>query len=143
MAPINHHCHLVASMTKQTLYSLRTDSVNFRITKFVDGEVESSYICTETECECPAGHRPSCRHRQMLPMMLAHGIVNSHWFWDFDLGRVVDFEGNLKSNFDALNELAAKSEPHSEAVITSAFDAEVTGSNPVVATTPSRSWRRL
>lgn len=95
----------------QTLYSLRTDSDQFRITKFVDGEVESSYLSTETECECPAGHRPSCRHRQMLPMMLAHGIVNTHWFWNFDTNRVVDFSGELKSNIDALNELAAEKCP--------------------------------
>lgn len=93
-------------MTKQTLYSLRTDGPDFRITKIVDGEIESSYICTVTECECPAGHRPSCRHRQMLPDLIARDIVNTHWFWDFDLHRVVDFNGELKSNLDALNELA-------------------------------------
>lgn len=97
-------------MTKQTLYSLRHSSENnFTITKFVDGEVESSYELAANlrECACPAGHRPSCRHRQMAPMMLAHGIIGTHWFWDFDLNRAVDFQGNLKSNFDALNELAA------------------------------------
>lgn len=96
---------------KQTLYSLhsgidRTGAYEHRVTKFVDGEVESSYLTTQTECECPAGHRPSCRHRQMLPQMLAAGIANTHWFWDFDLGRVVDFDGQLKSNLDAMNELA-------------------------------------
>jgi hypothetical protein len=42
----------------------------------------------------------------MLPQMLAEGIVNTHWFFDFNLHRVVDFNGMLKSNFDAMNELA-------------------------------------
>lgn len=94
-------------MTNQTLYSLRTEGPEYRITKIVDGEVESSYTMTERECTCPAGHRTSCRHRQMIPDMLARGIVNTHWFWDFDLHRVVDFNGMLKSNFDAMQELAA------------------------------------
>lgn len=88
-----------------TLYSLRTDGDQHRITKFVDGEVESSYLTTFRECECPAGHRASCRHRQMLPQMLAAGIVNTHWFYNFDTHRVVDFNGELKSNIDALNAL--------------------------------------
>lgn len=89
-----------------TLYSLRTDGDQYRITKFIDGEVESSYLATQYECECPAGHRASCRHRQMIPDMIAHGITNTHWFYNFDIRRVVDFNGMLKSNLDALNELA-------------------------------------
>ena len=96
-----------------SLYSLRTEGTkaafqDHRTTKFVDGEVESSYLCTETECECPAGHRPSCRHRQMLPQMLAHGIANTHWFMDWDRsGSIVDFNGASKRLYD---ELAAAAE---------------------------------
>lgn len=122
-------------MTKQTLYSLRSAGSDFTITKFVDGEVESSYITNLHECECPAGHRPSCRHRQMLPMMLAHDIVDSHWFWNFDSYRVVDFSGEIKSNLDALNELA---NPQA--------DAEALRPQAVteyVAPTLKSSWRRL
>ena len=91
-----------------TLYNLHTDDSGHRITKFVDGEVESSYLTTFRECECPAGHRHTCRHRQMLPQMIAEGIANTHWFWNFDLHRVVDFNGMLKSNFDAMQELAQR-----------------------------------
>jgi len=133
-----------------TLYSLRTHidhegaAEQYYITKFVDGEVESGYITSIRECECPAGHRPSCRHRQMLPMMLASGIVNTHWFWDFDLGRVVDFEGNLKSNFDAMNELAGWGDIKPEDIgkqvrLNLPADAEPAG--PL--TGPKPSWRRL
>jgi hypothetical protein len=85
-----------------TLYSLRTDGDQFRITKFVDGEVESSYLSTESECECPAGHRPSCRHRQMIPEMLARGLTDTHWFWDFDRHCAVDFNGSPKALYDNL-----------------------------------------
>jgi hypothetical protein len=86
-----------------TLYSLRTDGDQYRITKFVDGEPEGSYITTERECECPAGPRPTCRHRQMLPMMLAHGIANTHWFMDWDRsGSIVDFNGASKRLYDEL-----------------------------------------
>lgn len=91
------------------LYSLRTDGDQYRITKFVDGDVESSYLCTESECECPAGHRHTCRHRQMLPTMLAHKLANTHWFFAFDTGgQIVDFNGTPKKLFD---ELALASAP--------------------------------
>jgi hypothetical protein len=88
-----------------TLYSLRTEfgDMSYRITKFVDGEVEASYLTSEHACECPAGARPSCRHRQMLPQMLAHGIANTHWFMDWDRsGSIVDFNGASKRLYDEL-----------------------------------------
>lgn len=66
------------------LYNAKTDGDHYRITKFSDGEVESSYLCSTTECQCPAGQRPSCRHRLMLPMFIARGAVNSFWFLDFE-----------------------------------------------------------
>lgn len=103
-------------MTQQTIYSFKTEIDHLsiervRVSKFVDGELESSYLTTHDECDCPAGVRPSCRHRQMLPQAQAAGIVNTHWFWDFDLGRPVDFSGELKSNIDAMNELAIERHP--------------------------------
>jgi hypothetical protein len=91
------------------LYSLRTDGDQYRITKIVDGEPEGSYLVSESECECPAGHRHTCRHRQMLPTMLAHKLCDTHWFFDFDRGgQIVDFNGASKK---LLDELAAIQEP--------------------------------
>jgi hypothetical protein len=138
-------------MTKQTLYSLRTDGDQWRITKIVDGEIESSYLCTEYECECPAGVRPSCRHRQMLPELLARQLSDSMWFWDFDHRRAVDFEGNLKSNFDAMNELANKAigatieDFEREHGITKPLEGEILPPlKPRTSTPlPSVSWRRM
>lgn len=83
-----------------TLYNVvtsidRTDGLSYRITKFVDGEVESSYLTSRSECECPAGHRSTCRHRQMLPEMLNRGLLNTHYFLDWDQGmRTCDFQGS-------------------------------------------------
>ena len=67
------------------LYNLRSADGDWRITKF-DGDlnVESSYLVSTDACECPAGHRPSCRHRQMLPRMLAAQAEDSPMFYDFD-----------------------------------------------------------
>lgn len=89
-----------------TLYNLHTNGDQYRITKFVDGDVESSYLCTETECECPAGHRASCRHRQMIPEMIARDLTNTHWFWNFDRHEAVDINGQSKALLDNLAELA-------------------------------------
>jgi hypothetical protein len=68
-----------------SLYNAKTSNGAFRITKF-DGnlEVESSYLTTVKECECPAGSRPTCRHRQMLPEFIAHERVDTYWFLDWD-----------------------------------------------------------
>lgn len=68
-----------------TLYNCKHDGDQFRMTKF-DGDmnVESSYLLTREECECPAGHRPSCRHRQMLPKFLQRNAVDSDYFYDHD-----------------------------------------------------------
>lgn len=68
-----------------SIYNLRTSDDSFIITKFTsDLDVESSYTVTLSECECPAGRRPTCRHRQMLPTMLAQGIEDTGGFYDFD-----------------------------------------------------------
>src|SRR6266403_2043154 len=68
-----------------TLYNCHTDGDQYRITKFDSlGNVESTYLCTIDECECPAGFRPTCRHRHMLPRFIAKDAVNSFWFYDYD-----------------------------------------------------------
>ncbi len=69
------------------LYNCRHAGDQYRISKFTeDMNVESSYLCTESECDCPAGARPTCRHRQMLPRFLARGAVGNEWFFDYDRG---------------------------------------------------------
>jgi hypothetical protein len=77
-----------------TLYNCHTDGDEYRITKFIDGNPESSYLLSHAECQCPAGSRPTCRHRQMLPEFISRQIIDTHWFLDWDDGKICcDFEG--------------------------------------------------
>ncbi len=70
-----------------TLYNMRHSGDQYRCTKFTsDMDVESSYLCTEQECECPAGHRPTCRHREMLPKFIQREHVGDNWMYDYDRG---------------------------------------------------------
>ena len=70
-----------------SLYSLRSGEKpgDYTIMKFdPDYEVESVYALSAGECMCPAGHKPKCRHRTMLPLFLAHHHVDDGWFLDWD-----------------------------------------------------------
>ena len=70
-----------------SLYSLRSTpkSGEWVVMKFdLDYEVESVYALSASECMCPAGHRPTCRHRKMLPLFLQHNHVDDGWFLDWD-----------------------------------------------------------
>lgn len=67
------------------LYNLKTEGQDFRITKFDDDfNPSSSYLVNESACECPQGHKPTCRHRKMLPVM--EGRADSPWFYCYDDG---------------------------------------------------------
>ncbi len=71
------------------LYNCKHSGDEYRITKFNEHfEVEgnSSYLCTTSECECPAGVRPVCRHREMLPKFLNRNHIGDEWFFDYDRG---------------------------------------------------------
>src|SRR5712664_1083328 len=69
------------------LYNCRHDGDQYRITKFDDDmNPQGSYLLSLEECECPAGVRPTCRHRQMLPKFIARGHVGDEWMFDFDRG---------------------------------------------------------
>jgi hypothetical protein len=69
------------------LYNCKAAGESYRITKFDDAmNIESSYLCTATTCECPRAKYPSCRHREMLPKFLHRQHVGDEWFFDFDRG---------------------------------------------------------
>ena len=70
-----------------TLYNCRHSGDQYRITKFTpDLEVESSYLCDRDACECPSGHRPKCRHREMLPKFIARDHIGDEFFFDYNRG---------------------------------------------------------
>lgn len=89
-------------MTEAIVYNLRSSSLGYAITKWVDGNPEGSYHTSYAECTCPAGSRPTCRHRQMLPQMLERNLLDSPLFWNFDLKHSCDIEGNAKRETVAL-----------------------------------------
>lgn len=69
------------------LYNCRHSGDQYRITKFdSDMNPQGSYLLSLEECECPAGVRPTCRHRQMLPKFIARSHVGDEWMFDFDRG---------------------------------------------------------
>lgn len=74
-----------------------TTEGSFVITKYdhIGFEVLSNYHMADAiTCECPAGHRPSCRHRQMLPAMLDG--IDTERFYRFDDGKWFQFvDGTL------------------------------------------------
>lgn len=69
-----------------SLYHLRSASPRntYRITKLdADYSIEASYLVSKHECTCPAGARPTCRHRQMLPFFLAKAHIDNGWMLDW------------------------------------------------------------
>src|SRR5437868_10592263 len=69
-----------------SLYTCRSEETGFRLTKLdADFNLLSSYhITAEGNCECPQGHKPTCRHRKMLPEFARAGHVDDGWFLDWD-----------------------------------------------------------
>ena len=71
----------------KTFYTLHTNPAKpdlpFTIIKFdQDLNPESSYSVGNNACECPAGHRPKCRHREMLPVLRQR--IDTAWFFCFE-----------------------------------------------------------
>ena len=74
------------SVKPQFLYNVHsTDDGAYCITKFDENlNVESTYIVSLEECDCPQYSKPTCRHRKMLPLFLQHNHVDEGWFLDWD-----------------------------------------------------------
>ena len=59
---------------------------DYIITKLTpDFVAEATYNLSLRECTCPAGHRPTCRHRQMLPTFLAAGHISDGYLLSWPL----------------------------------------------------------
>lgn len=77
-----------------SLYNAKTEGSSLRVTKFdSDLNPESSYLTTRSECSCPAGSRPKCRHREMYMALLE--IADSGTFLDHETGDYVTAEEAL------------------------------------------------
>lgn len=76
-----------------TLYNIKTRDSTFICTKFDDDlnpVVGSSYEVSEVACTCPAGQRPTCRHRHMLDIFTTQGAVDQPAFYNYDSGAWYD-----------------------------------------------------
>lgn len=129
-------------------YNCKHSGDQYRITKFNrDGDTESSYLCSHHECECPAGVRPTCRHRQMLPLFLELNLVDTQWFIDWDNHRtVVDFNGVPKPYYDDFEPSTNETLPHNETCEPAPmFECPECSSDLAIEThqpTCTGSWRR-
>lgn len=81
-----------------SLYNLRsTELSSYRVTKFdSDLNVESSYNVIPSTCDCPQGHKITCRHRKMLKNILP--IVDTEWFYDYDVGHYQTILGDYQAS---------------------------------------------
>src|SRR5258708_16745917 len=96
-----------------SLYNCKHSGDQYRITKFdAHMNVESSYLCTTKECECPAGHRPRCRHREMLPRFIQRGTIGTEWCFDYDRGGWIqtDLQVEAESMFDKTTQQALEAD---------------------------------
>lgn len=67
------------------LYNLKSTGLGYRITKFdFDLNPESSYEMTRDTCQCPQGHKATCRHRRMFPIFETAKRIDTPWFLCFE-----------------------------------------------------------
>src|SRR5258708_39053746 len=137
------------------LYSCKHSGDQFRISKFDDDmNVQSSYLCTETECDCPAGVRPICRHREMLPKFIERKTVNTEWWFDYDRGGWVQMDPDwlaILSPNEILKDIPMKAGEGEGEMQVKVSDLPVTNWHKLEATLPSRplppahspTWRRI
>jgi hypothetical protein len=61
-----------SAMNEHVLYNIRRGPHGFAIAKFDENlNLLAAYDVDPKYCSCPAGPRPTCRHRKMLPRMLS------------------------------------------------------------------------
>lgn len=69
-----------------TLYSIhQINGAEFCIQKFSsDLELQSAYVMSNGGCDCPQAHKPTCRHRKMLPEFQRAKHIGDGWFYEWD-----------------------------------------------------------
>jgi hypothetical protein len=79
---------IINGTRKMSLYNVKENGHGYEITKFdEDLNPEGHYTVALRTCECKAGGRPTCRHREMLPLFQGTGRVNTGWFYEFEDGK--------------------------------------------------------
>ena len=144
-----------------TFYNLRSNpsgELPYHIIKFDSSlNPESAYNLGHTICECPAGHRPTCRHRQMLPHLIEK--VDTAWFWNFEAGEWQDplgtaaeqdevaehdeATGGLDNPIEQEVEEGTEAPGHTDLMISPEAIDEALEANPLPEPVTKPSWRRI
>lgn len=73
-----------------TLYNLRRTGPGYTMVKWDNLlNIEAIYELSPLDggrlaCNCPAGPRPTCKHRKMVPLFIAHHAVDTQRFYDYE-----------------------------------------------------------
>ena len=140
-----------------SLYNLRSsgysDPDKFAITKFdEDMNPLNTYDVSLNECTCPAGVRPTCRHRTMLPHFLATNRFDNDWFYDFESGKWEQPFEPLDEPASAASDTDNQAPGHTDLMISpeaieealaSATAPETVIEQPSLALAPAKPWRRV
>ena len=87
-------------MNERVLYNIKRGPHGYGIGKFdQDLNLLAAYNTSTDYCSCPAGPRPTCRHRKMLPRMLSRVATDEFYCyetqtWHQPLAREAPLEGN-------------------------------------------------
>ena len=132
------------------LYTCRTDGDQYRITKLdSDLNVESTYLCSEAECQCPAfERRGKCRHLDMLPKFLTREAINTGWALDYDRGGWVRIADDTDSIQLSSVKLSNDPEPVCHSTGTALVEPSTSDLQDVAVARPLPpahypSWRRI
>ena len=135
-----------------TFYNLRSNppgDLPYQIIKFDDAlNPESVYNVGKTVCECPAGVRLTCRHRQMLPKLIER--VDTAWFLCFETMEWEDPTGNAAEHDEVAEHDAATgglSEPQFPILEEGTEPADpapqAVSQHPAPQVEPKAGWRRF
>lgn len=144
------------------LYNLRKTSDGFMLAKFgPDFNVEAVYHLQPQvggyTCDCPAGHRPSCKHRKMLARMIPKADSDEFYCYETQSWHkplapkgIEPMQDKLDAFYATVEEVAseASSEPTIDTYVELTPDANVAEefgkllSNKPSATNQSSTFRR-
>lgn len=119
-----------------SLYGCRSlGAGDYRIMKFdEDYNILIYYATTERECDCPAAHRSSCKHRVMLKeFFIRFKHVDDGWFLNWN-----NRQWHPPIPLEKVQEVAL---PAPEAPVAASSPAGLLAPAPVGAS-PSTSWKR-
>ncbi len=123
------------------LYNCMSIPMGYRIGKF-DGDLnlEAAYHVglNGRECDCPAGNKPICKHRKMLPIFKDAEHINDGWFLNWNTRQWAAPPEELKDlleQSEISEEVTAQLQQDMAATVANAFEGSSTAAE--VASSPA------